>query len=84
MCCEDLCDEAYEVFFPIVEEYCNCIVSQIELERVLDYLFDLIFDERMLDMFKQLCRKYYTVYVDSVVFYIDECRRLYVEETTYL
>lgn len=68
---------AYEIYSPIVEDICSRVVSEEELSHCLDYLLGFAGDSAMLGLYKRVCRRYYKVYSDCVVFYINEYREVY-------
>ena len=75
--------KAYEVYFPLVEDVCSRTVSEDELSHLLDYLLDFACDEKMLGLYKKLCRRYLYVYPDCIKFYIEAYREMWGEEDTY-
>ena len=76
--------KAYEVYFPLVEDVCNRIVSEDELSYLLDYLLDFACDEKMLGLYKKVCRRYLYVYPDCIKFYIEAYREMWEDEDSYL
>ena len=75
--------KAYEVYLPLVEDVCSRTVSEDELSHLLDYLLDFACDEKMLGLYKKLCRRYLYVYPDCIKFYIEAYREMWGEETSY-
>ena len=75
--------KAYEVYLPLVEDVCSRSVSEDELSHLLDYLLDFACDEKMLGLYKKLCRRYLYVYPDCIKFYIEAYREMWGEETSY-
>ena len=76
--------KAYEVYFPLVEDVRNRIVSEDELSHLLDYLLDFACDEKMLGLHKKVCRRYLYVYSDCIKFYIEAYREMWEDEDSYL
>ena len=74
--------KAYEVYLPLVEDVCSRSVSEDELSHLLDYLLDFACDEKMLGLYKKLCRRYLYVYPDCIKFYIEAYREMWGEETS--
>mgnify|MGYP001037232916 CR=1 FL=1 len=64
--------KAYEVYLPLVEDVCSRTVSEAELSHLLDYLLDFACDEKILKLYKKVCRKYLYVYPRSSLYYIRE------------
>ena len=75
--------KAYEVYLPLVEDVCSRSVSEDELSHLLDYLLDFACDEKMLGLYKKLCRRYLYVYPDCIKFYIEAYREMWGEDTSY-
>ena len=63
-------EEAYHIYLPIVEELCAKQASLNEVEQCLDHLLDFACHEKMLRLFKRLCRHYYPLYPESITDYI--------------
>ena len=75
--------KAYEVYLPSVEDVCSRTVSEDELSHLLDYLLDFACDEKMLGLYKKVCRRYLYVYPDCIKFYIEAYREMWGEENNY-
>ena len=75
--------KAYEVYLLLVEEVCNRTASEDELSHLLDYLLDFACDEKMLGLYKKVCRRYLYVYRDCIKFYIEAYREMWGEENNY-
>ena len=58
--------KAYEVYLPLVEDVCSRTVSEDELSHLLDYLLDFACDEKILGLYKRVCRKY-LIYIPVVL-----------------
>ncbi|MBU1194421.1 MAG: hypothetical protein KKE62_13725 [Proteobacteria bacterium] len=52
------------------------------IERVLDTLLDVAFDERVLALYKKLCRYLYSIDESTAVFYVNSYREIWEEEET--
>ena len=63
--------QAYVTYLPMVEDICNRKVSEEELSRFLDYLLDFTNDEKMLELYKRVCKNYFYIYPDCIKFYIE-------------
>ena len=75
--------EAYGVYLPLVEDVCSRTVSEDELSHLLDYLLDFARDEKMLGLYKRVCRKYLTIYPVCIKGYIEVYREMWGEEDSY-
>ena len=78
-----LYQEAYDAYLPMVEDVCSRIVPEDELSHLLDYLLDFACDEKMLRLYKRVCRKYLDVYPGCIKDYIEAYREMWEEEDTY-
>ncbi len=76
--------EAYEIYLPLVEDVCSRIVSEDELSHLLDYLQDFACDERILELYKMVCRIYIYMYIRDVsnftLKHIGKCGKMKVKK----
>ncbi|WP_343084376.1 hypothetical protein [Blautia producta] len=75
--------KAYEIYLPLVEDVCNKTALEDGLSHLLDYLLDFACDEKMLGLYKKVCRRYLYVYPDCIKFYIEAYREMWGEENSY-
>ena len=71
--------KAYETYLPLVEDVCSRIVSEDELSHLLDYLLGFACDEKILELYKRVCRKYlmYILVVLGIVLkHIGKCGKM--------
>ena len=68
--------KAYEVYLPLVEDVCSRTVSEAELSHLLDYLLDFACDEKILVLYKKVCRRYLYTYPDCIKFYVEAYREM--------
>lgn len=68
--------KAYAVYLSLVDDVCNRKVSEDELSHLLDYLLDLACDEKILGLYKKVCRRYLYVYPGCIKFYIEAYREM--------
>lgn len=73
--------KAYEVYLPLVQDVCSRTVSEDEVSHLLDYLLDFACDEKILELYKMVCRKYLYVYPRCIKFYIEAYREMWEEES---
>ena len=73
--------KAYEIYLPLVEDVCSRIVSEDELSHLLDYLQDFACDERILELYKMVCRRYLYVYPRCIKFYIEAYWEMWEDES---
>ena len=57
-----LYQEVYHAYLPLVEDVCNRETSENELSHIFDYLLDFACDEKILGLYKKVCRRYLYVY----------------------
>ena len=58
-------------YAPIVEEFCaRKHATANEVGRMLDYLFEFADDERILLMYKKVCRRFVYDYPETISYYI--------------
>ncbi len=66
--------KAYELYLPLVEDVCGRIVSEDELSHLLDYVLEFACDEKILGLYKRVCRRYLYIYPSCVQGYIEAYR----------
>lgn len=72
--------KAYEIYLPLVEDVCSRIVSEDELSHLLDYLLDFACDEKILKLYKMVCRRYLYIYPSYIKLYIEAYREMWENE----
>ena len=72
--------KAYEFYLPLVEDVYSRIVSEDELSHLLEYLLDFACDEKILELYKRVCRRYLYVYPGCIKFYIEAYREMWEDE----
>lgn len=75
--------KAYKAYLPLVGDVCNRTVSEGELSHLLDYLLDFACDEKILGLYKRVCRRYLYIYPSCIKIYIDAYREMWGEEDSY-
>jgi len=74
-------DYAVVAYTPLVDDLCRRKATQNEVELMLDYLLMFAGDDRMLALYKRVCRTYWQTYPESIAFYIMEYRKEYDPES---
>ena len=74
-------DMAVREYTPLVDDICRRIASQNEVERLLDYLFDFAGNDKILLLYRRVCRHYFQIYLESIAWYIMEYRKEYDRES---
>lgn len=72
-----LADMAVVEYAPLVNDICSRKASQNEVGLLFDYMFNLLGDERMLQLFKHVCRHYFYTYPGLIHSYILDYRKEY-------
>ncbi len=74
----NLANEALKVYTPIVNEIIEKQnQDENHIQRTLDYLLDFCFDEKMLTLYRRLCRYYWDINPQATANYIDYYREMY-------
>ena len=66
-------------YTPIVDDICNRKASEDEVDNLLTWMLDFVRDERMLNLFKKVCRAYIYIYPEVVGFYVMHYYKEFVE-----
>lgn len=74
---QELADMAVVEYTPLVKNICSRKASQNEVGLLLDYMFSFLGDERMLQLFKHVCRHYFYTYPGLIHSYILDYRKEY-------
>ena len=72
---------AVREYTPLVDDICSRIASQNEVERLLDYLLGFAGNDKILLLYRRVCRHYFQIYPDSIAWYIMEYRKEYDRES---
>ena len=73
--------QAFFTYKPIVEEICSGRTVEVkELENVLDGLVSVCLSDEMLNLFKQVCRKFYYQYPEVITDYVMFYKEMYEGE----
>ena len=68
----NLANEALKVYTPVVNEIIEKeSKDENHIQRTLDYLLDFCFDEKMLTLYRRLCRYYWDINPHATANYID-------------
>lgn len=74
-------DMAVMEYTPLVDDICSRIAPQNEVERMLDYLIDFAGNDKILLLYRRVCRHYFQIYPESIAWYIMEYRKEYDRES---
>ena len=74
-------EQAYHSYAPLVEETINSKTSnQKQIEHLLDGLLDFCGTEKILSLFKKLCRYYWKINPNATAEYVNIYRKLWDSE----
>lgn len=80
VCVVERLDElAYSTYKPVVENICIRKASELEVEHLLDYMVGICNSDRMVELFKRVCRKYIHLYPQIIASAIYTYKEMYVE-----
>lgn len=74
---QEVTELSYNYYKPIADSIIAKKASEREVEHLLDYMLDVCHDDRMLDLFKKVCRKYYKLYPEMIASEILAYKELY-------
>lgn len=63
---QDISELSYNYYKPLVDSIIVEKASEKEVEHLLDYMLDVCHDDRMLHLFKKVCRRYYSLYPEMI------------------
>lgn len=63
---QDISELSYNYYKPLVDSIIVEKASEKEVEHLLDYMLDVCHDDRMLNLFKKVCRRYYSLYPEMI------------------
>ena len=72
-----LSEMAYEQYKPVAQDLCSRIAPEDETEYTLDRMLDFCGSEKVLDLFKMICRKYIFIYPEMISSEIQAYREMY-------
>lgn len=73
--------QAFAVYRPIVDDICSKkAVSQNELESLLDWMVSICISDRMLTLYKRVCRRFYNQYPEVITDYMVLYKEIYGEK----
>ena len=78
---QSLNERAVMEYTPLVNDICSRNASKEEVDHLLTWMFDFVGYDKMLLLFKQVCRRYFYTYPEIVAYYILEYRKEYDRES---
>ena len=76
---QDISELSYNYYKPLVDSIIVEKASKKEVEHLLDYMLDVCHDDRMLNLFKKVCRRYYSLYPEMIASEILAYKEWYEE-----
>jgi hypothetical protein len=78
---QQLQEQAYSIYKPQVEQLIATKTrDENTIERLLDYLLDQCGNDKVLLLYKKLCRYYWDINPESTVFYIQSYREMWEDD----
>ena len=74
-------DQAVAAYAPLVDDICSRKATEKEVDWLLTWMLDFAGNERMLKLYKRVCRAYWQIYPETIAFYIMEYRKWYDPES---
>jgi hypothetical protein len=74
-------DQAVTAYAPLVDDICSRKATEKEVDWLLTWMLDFAGNERMLKLYKRVCRAYWQIYTETIAFYIMEYRKWYDPES---
>ena len=74
-------DQAVAAYAPLVDDICSRKATEKEVDWLLTWMLDFAGNERMLKLYKRVCRAYWQIYPETIAYYIMEYRRWYDPES---
>ncbi len=78
---DDIHNRAVVAYTPFVDDICSRKATKEEVDNLLTWMFDFVENERVLLLFKKVCRTYFYTYPETIGFYILEYRKIYDRES---
>ena len=63
---QDISELSYNYYKPLVDSIIVEKASEKEVEHLFDYMLDVCHDDRMLNLFKKVCRRYHALYPEMI------------------
>ena len=63
---QDISELSYNYYKPLVDSIIVEKASEKEVEHLLDYMLDVCHVDRMLNLFKKVCRRYHALYPEMI------------------
>lgn len=73
-------EKAYITYKPLVDDICARQAPESEVEHLLDYMVGICNDDRMLELFKSVCRKYIYLYPEMIASEIYAYKDMYEDD----
>lgn len=73
----ELYEQAYDVYRPLTDDICSRTASEDEVGYLLDMMLGFCGSDKMLSLFKRICRKYFYIYPDLIAFEIEGYRDMF-------
>lgn len=74
-------DQAVAAYAPLVDDICSRKATEKKVDWLLTWMLDFAGNERMLKLYKRVCRAYWQIYPETIAYYIMEYRVFYDPES---
>ena len=74
-------DQAVAAYAPLVDDICSRKATEKEVDWLLTWMLGFAGNERMLKLYKRVCRAYWQIYPETIAYYIMEYRVFYDPES---
>lgn len=74
-------DQAVAAYAPLVDDICSRKATEKEVDWLLTWMLDFAGNERVLKLYKRVCRAYWQIYPETIAYYIMEYRVFYDPES---
>ena len=75
---QDISELSYNYYKPLVDSIIVEKASEKEVEHLLDYMVGICNSDRMVELFKRVCRKYIYLYPEIITSAIYTYKEMYV------
>ncbi|MBQ6695603.1 MAG: hypothetical protein IJN16_02765 [Lachnospiraceae bacterium] len=77
---EHINERAYIQYKPIVYDLCSRVAPISEVEHTLDRMLDFCGYDKVLVLFKKVCKHYYEIYPEMIAYEINSYREFWDSE----
>ncbi len=75
--------EAFVLYEPIVKDICRREATETEVSCLLDYLLGFACDDKLLELYKNVCRRYLNIYPECIYDYVSAYKEMWEKNNDY-